>query len=205
MFRAGIDKAGLHGVKRASDLDCLPSPFLQALTRLEKRVAVAAAAFRLLHQKRRSSSISRIGVQAAGRALGLYFDPQDRVTAEGRSARAHYLSDLLRALAASLRPVGRSWPEQGSRCVCEEGQEGYGREPPGYPARPVRVSSLVTFQRDCPESFLAKKENRSLLHCGFLERAMGFEPTTPTLARLCSTPELRPHPWIAHHRALRMN
>ncbi len=22
---------------------------------------------------------------------------------------------------------------------------------------------------------------------------MGFEPTTPTLARLCSTPELRPH------------
>ena len=23
---------------------------------------------------------------------------------------------------------------------------------------------------------------------------MGFEPTTPTLARLCSTPELRPHP-----------
>ena len=28
---------------------------------------------------------------------------------------------------------------------------------------------------------------------GNLERAMGFEPTTPTLARLCSTPELRPH------------
>ncbi len=23
---------------------------------------------------------------------------------------------------------------------------------------------------------------------------MGFEPTTPTLARLCSTSELRPHP-----------
>jgi Acetyltransferase (GNAT) family len=26
-----------------------------------------------------------------------------------------------------------------------------------------------------------------------LEREMGFEPTTPTLARLCSTPELLPH------------
>ena len=26
-----------------------------------------------------------------------------------------------------------------------------------------------------------------------LERAKGFEPSTPTLARLCSTPELRPH------------
>jgi hypothetical protein len=27
-----------------------------------------------------------------------------------------------------------------------------------------------------------------------LERAKGFEPSTPTLARLCSTPELHPHP-----------
>ena len=26
-----------------------------------------------------------------------------------------------------------------------------------------------------------------------LERAEGFEPSTPTLARLCSTPELRSH------------
>ena len=28
---------------------------------------------------------------------------------------------------------------------------------------------------------------------GNLERARGFEPPTPTLARLCSTPELHPH------------
>ena len=28
---------------------------------------------------------------------------------------------------------------------------------------------------------------------GNLERAKGFEPSTPTLARLCSTPELHPH------------
>jgi hypothetical protein len=27
-----------------------------------------------------------------------------------------------------------------------------------------------------------------------LERAKGFEPSAPTLARLCSTPELHPHP-----------
>src|SRR3984957_17609631 len=27
-----------------------------------------------------------------------------------------------------------------------------------------------------------------------LERAKGFEPSTPTLARSCSTPELLPHP-----------
>jgi hypothetical protein len=30
---------------------------------------------------------------------------------------------------------------------------------------------------------------------GNLERAKGFEPSTPTLARSCSTPELHPHPW----------
>jgi hypothetical protein len=39
---------------------------------------------------------------------------------------------------------------------------------------------------------------RCWIHVDFsgesLERAMGFEPTTPTLARLCSTPELHPHP-----------
>ena len=28
---------------------------------------------------------------------------------------------------------------------------------------------------------------------------MGFEPTTPTLARLCSTPELHPHPIESDH------
>src|SRR5262245_65682539 len=29
-----------------------------------------------------------------------------------------------------------------------------------------------------------------------MERAKGFEPSTPTLARSCSTPELHPHPWV---------
>src|SRR6266566_838802 len=32
---------------------------------------------------------------------------------------------------------------------------------------------------------------------------MGFEPTTPTLARLCSTPELHPHPSPRHHTGTR--
>src|SRR5271154_2387786 len=37
--------------------------------------------------------------------------------------------------------------------------------------------------------------NRNLLIVlEYLERAKGFEPSTPTLARLCSTPELHPHP-----------
>ncbi len=31
---------------------------------------------------------------------------------------------------------------------------------------------------------------------------MGFEPTTPTLARLCSTPELRPHQFQHHGMGL---
>ena len=38
------------------------------------------------------------------------------------------------------------------------------------------------------------KEKAALRRLHILERAMRFELTTPTLARLCSTPELRPHP-----------
>ncbi len=38
---------------------------------------------------------------------------------------------------------------------------------------------------------------------GKLERAKGFEPSTPTLARLCSTPELHPlAPVISVRQAL---
>src|ERR1044071_8970898 len=42
---------------------------------------------------------------------------------------------------------------------------------------------------------------RSLGRAGrqILERARGFEPPTPTLARLCSTPELHPHPGDQYH------
>ena len=39
-----------------------------------------------------------------------------------------------------------------------------------------------------------RPRGRLLIFRNELERAMGFEPTTPTLARLCSTPELHPHP-----------
>jgi hypothetical protein len=34
--------------------------------------------------------------------------------------------------------------------------------------------------------------SKTLIFLKKLERAKGFEPSTPTLARLCSTPELRP-------------
>ena len=40
----------------------------------------------------------------------------------------------------------------------------------------------------------------SRIYRGKLERAKGFEPSTPTLARLCSTPELHPHPFPPVHR-----
>ena len=40
-------------------------------------------------------------------------------------------------------------------------------------------------------------ENQVLapLNLEVLERVKGFEPSTPTLARLCSTPELHPRRW----------
>jgi hypothetical protein len=40
---------------------------------------------------------------------------------------------------------------------------------------------------------------RSAKYLISLERAKGFEPSTPTLARLCSTPELHPHPRRVSH------
>ena len=43
-------------------------------------------------------------------------------------------------------------------------------------------------------------QRRTGLCFEFLERAKGFEPSTPTLARLCSTPELRPHPKTGQSR-----
>src|ERR1700675_1420657 len=48
-----------------------------------------------------------------------------------------------------------------------------------------------TLSGSCPERTtpiaLSSREEK-------LERAKGFEPSTPTLARSCSTPELHPHP-----------
>ena len=46
-------------------------------------------------------------------------------------------------------------------------------------------------------------QGKSLIFWRKLERAKGFEPSTPTLARLCSTPELRPLWRRFRRRALR--
>ena len=57
-----------------------------------------------------------------------------------------------------------------------------GPTPPGPPPQKQRAALGRPFIRFFP--------------FGNLERAMRFELTTLTLARLCSTPELRPHPWV---------
>ena len=53
-----------------------------------------------------------------------------------------------------------------------------------------RINAALRKPRDC-EVLVPMCQGRTLL---ILERAKGFEPSTPTLARLCSTPELHPHP-----------
>jgi hypothetical protein len=53
------------------------------------------------------------------------------------------------------------------------------------PATPVRLKVVTHFFAD-GITFASGLDNE------VLERAKGFEPSTPTLARLCSTPELRP-------------
>ena len=54
----------------------------------------------------------------------------------------------------------------------------------------------------CRNALLAHRQ-LSLTSEEKLERAKGFEPSTPTLARSCSTPELHPHPlgMAARHAA----
>ena len=47
---------------------------------------------------------------------------------------------------------------------------------------------------------MKKPPGMAVFCCFLLERAKGFEPSTPTLARLCSTPELRPRPMSAGKR-----
>src|ERR1700692_3280424 len=43
--------------------------------------------------------------------------------------------------------------------------------------------------------------NTFQIEAEILERAKGFEPSTPTLARSCSTPELHPHFQYRQHLA----
>jgi hypothetical protein len=79
-------------------------------------------------------------------------------------------------------------------------------------SHPLRVRSMCRASRLKPEQiekkflsvarFAAENEKpagtaglrRTLPLLENLERAKGFEPSTPTLARSCSTPELHPHP-----------
>src|SRR3546814_1642949 len=62
----------------------------------------------------------------------------------------------------------------------------------------MRISDWSSYvcSSDLGELCLQQKSSpwaaNSLIFIGKLERAKGFEPSTPTLARLCSTPELRP-------------
>ena len=71
------------------------------------------------------------------------------------------------------------------------------------PAKPIRcenvigqhdaigVDQVLTRSKDQLVRTSRSFHNNLILH-EKLERAKGFEPSTPTLARLCSTPELRP-------------
>jgi hypothetical protein len=60
-----------------------------------------------------------------------------------------------------------------------------------FPAFPgsVRVAFCAWLRGPPPQKRSALNDVSELM-----ERAKGFEPSTPTLARLCSTPELHPHP-----------
>ena len=61
---------------------------------------------------------------------------------------------------------------------------------PPHDGRPVRAPTAKGKKQEAPRW----APLRMSISQGNLERAKGFEPSTPTLARLCSTTELHPHP-----------
>src|SRR5204863_7169046 len=80
------------------------------------------------------------------------------------------------------RPMNptRIMASTGSLAVCVRPVTGL--DQPDRRNRPIRLSVPRT----------ESDESVRLGPAAVLERAKGFEPSTPTLARLCSTPELRP-------------
>jgi hypothetical protein len=72
---------------------------------------------------------------------------------------------------------------------------GWRCHPPSIPHTPRDVPATFT-RCDSVNARSGPRRGRILLiYMGEnLERAKGFEPSTPTLARSCSTPELHPHP-----------
>ena len=64
---------------------------------------------------------------------------------------------------------------------------------PGLPLDCLQRAYSASILCQCKQECHRRPPSTCLISLRTLERAMGFEPTTPTLARLCSTPELHPH------------
>ena len=106
-------------------------------------------------------------VHARLQAVTLGGDPENPLTVENRHSDLEEARHLAFILSKAMKAK-----RQSLRPVC-------------FPlASPPRKS----------KSERTASSHNPLILCGFLERAKGFEPSTPTLARLCSTPELHPHP-----------
>src|SRR5271156_6428978 len=69
---------------------------------------------------------------------------------------------------------------------CARCTAAYGSLPTSGPKQEAPKTRSPLTKRALRQTLVACEEN--------LERAKGFEPSTPTLARSCSTTELHPHP-----------
>jgi hypothetical protein len=80
-----------------------------------------------------------------------------------------------------------SFWQRGPRRLC-----GPSRRRPGFSLVPL--ASTTRSARGCHPCLRYDLSPMCPGEQRILERAKGFEPSTPTLARSCSTPELHPHP-----------
>ena len=99
--------------------------------------------------------------------------------------------ELPKAKTVKDVPIQRLEPCRVNRAIPELGRRSAGRRETSAPGRSLDPrASVAEPQETC--GLRRRRRTGSVRLEDRLERAKGFEPSTPTLARLCSTPELRP-------------
>ena len=123
--------------------------------------------------------------------VGVCRDCREALTT-GDAGGARRIRNVQRSKAAGMPSLQRFAPTiRGTagpfndRCSSDAHSQHREAEPLAYPALTRNINDKAAFRRPVRSNSNTKRN---------LERAKGLEPSTPTLARSCSTTELHPHP-----------